>query len=112
MAVALAECCISSELGAEIDLSQLSQQDGVRWDEMLFGEGGARILVSVMPKQAAIWESYLKEHLGDEWEKIGRVGSSHSNLRVSTADNRPVIDVSIRDMGDCWHHAIERRLSV
>ncbi|MBW4678792.1 MAG: phosphoribosylformylglycinamidine synthase subunit PurL [Microcoleus vaginatus WJT46-NPBG5] len=112
LAVALAECCISSELGAEIDLSQLSQQDGVRWDEMLFGEGGARILVSVMAKQAVIWESYLKEHLGDEWEKIGRVGSSHSNLRVSTADNRPVIDVSIRDMGACWHHAIERRLSV
>ncbi|MBD1938630.1 phosphoribosylformylglycinamidine synthase subunit PurL [Microcoleus sp. FACHB-68] len=112
LAVALAECCISSELGAEIDLSQLSQQDGVRWDEMLFGEGGARILVSVMAKQAVIWESYLQEHLGDEWEKIGRVGSSHSNLRVSTADNRPVIDVSIREMGDCWHHAIERRLSV
>ncbi|MBD2041862.1 phosphoribosylformylglycinamidine synthase subunit PurL [Microcoleus sp. FACHB-672] len=112
LAVALAECCISSELGAEIDLSHLSQLDGVRWDEMLFGEGGARILVSVMAKQAVIWESYLKEHLGDEWEKIGRVGSSHSNLRVSTADNRPVIDVSIRDMGACWHQAIKRRLNV
>jgi phosphoribosylformylglycinamidine synthase len=105
IAVALAESCITGNLGAEIHLPN----PGIRWDELLFGEGGARILVSVAPEVSAVWESHLKDSLGEDWQKIGQVAGSR--LRVFTDDSVPLIDASIADMSDRWLNAIERRLS-
>ncbi|MFB2877110.1 phosphoribosylformylglycinamidine synthase subunit PurL [Aerosakkonemataceae cyanobacterium BLCC-F46] len=111
LAVALAEACISGKLGAEINLGVSSEQTQ-RWDNLLFGEGGARILVSVVQDRAEVWESYLNEALANYWQKIGNVGNTNSNLRVFTADNALLIDVSITVAGDRYSHAIERRLAV
>jgi phosphoribosylformylglycinamidine synthase len=105
IAVALAESCITGNLGAEIHLPN----PGVRWDELLFGEGGARIVVSVAPEVSAVWESYLKDSLGEDWQKIGQVAGT--SLRVFTDNGVSLIDASIADMSDRWLNAIERRLS-
>ncbi|MBW4494350.1 MAG: phosphoribosylformylglycinamidine synthase subunit PurL [Oscillatoria princeps RMCB-10] len=105
IAVALAESCITGNLGAEIHLPN----PGVRWDEHLFGEGGARIVVSVAPEVSAVWESYLKDSLGEDWQKIGQVAGSR--LQIVASDSAPLIDASIADMSDRWLNAIERRLS-
>ncbi len=109
VAVCVAECCISSHLGAEITLELASSP---RWDEVLFGEGGARILVSVDLAQQGIWESYLQENLGQDWQKLGKVGNSEIGLRVLTADNQTLIQVSIEDISDGYFNAIEKRLAV
>ncbi len=69
VAIALAECCIAGNLGAEINLGIAAALP--RLDEVLFGEGGARILVSVPSKQQEIWESYLHKHLGQRLAKTG-----------------------------------------
>jgi phosphoribosylformylglycinamidine synthase len=106
LAVALAECCISGQLGAEISL----QAGERRFDEVLFGEAASRIVVSVKPDCQGDWESYLREQLGANWQKIGVVSSKHSNLRVFTVDNPCAINVTISDMTECWATAIERRL--
>ncbi len=115
VAIALAEGCISGCLGAEINLglteTQLSAQSR-RWDHLLFGEGGAQIIVSVSPEHSAIWESYLKQHLGNEWQKIGSVGSTDTPLRVFTTDNQHLICVTIKSIRDRYCNAIERRLSL
>ncbi|MBD1860943.1 MULTISPECIES: phosphoribosylformylglycinamidine synthase subunit PurL [Trichocoleus] len=113
LAIALAEACISGQKGAEIalDISD-SQPTSLRWDHLLFGEGGARILVSVAPDQAANWETYLQAHLGEHWQNLGQVGNPNAGLRISTGPSVPVIDVSIADMSDRWLNAIERRLAV
>ncbi|MBE9228473.1 phosphoribosylformylglycinamidine synthase subunit PurL [Phormidium sp. LEGE 05292] len=111
LAVALGEACISGNLGAEINLG-VSAEQNQRWDNLLFGEGGARILVSVLQDRTEIWESYLHEALGSNWQKIGRVGKTNHNLRILTSDNTPLIDVSIAVAGDRYSHAIERRLAV
>ncbi len=114
LAIALAEACISSQLGAEINLGLTStelEQYSLRWDEVLFGEGGARILVSVHPEQQQIWESYLTQQLGDDWQKIGQVGSADTFLRISTDEHQPVIEVTIEEIGDRFFNAIERRLT-
>lgn len=105
IAVALAESCITGNLGAEIHLPN----PGVRWDEHLFGEGGARIVVSVAPEMSAVWESHLKDSLGEDWQKIGQVAGSR--LQVVASDSAPLIDASIADISDRWLNAIERRLS-
>ncbi|MBD2180726.1 phosphoribosylformylglycinamidine synthase subunit PurL [Planktothrix sp. FACHB-1355] len=111
LVIALSEACIGGKLGAEINLG-VSSSDSVRWDCLLFGEGGARIIVSVAQDRSEIWESYLKEQLSENWQKIGQVGNPDAHLRVITADDRPLIDVTITDVCDRSFHAIERRLSI
>ncbi|MEG4396208.1 phosphoribosylformylglycinamidine synthase subunit PurL [Microcoleus sp. BROC3] len=110
IAIALAECCISAKMGAEIHLSFNSEKVG-RWDEILFGEMGNCIVVSVAPKNQEIWESYLQEHLTKMWQKIGLVCCAESPLRVVSADNQALIEVSMGDMGDRFYNAIERRIA-
>lgn len=112
LAIALAEACISGQKGAEITLDAANLSASARWDQILFGEGGARILVSVAPDQAEAWESYLQAHLSDRWQKLGQVGDQSTGFRVVITPNLPVIDVSIADMSDRWQTAIERRLAV
>ncbi len=111
VAVALAECCITGNLGAEIILGVAGNMPTSRWDEVLFGEGGARILVSVELGKQEIWESYLQEHLGQVWQKLGKVRNPEVGLRVLTSDNQALIQVRIKDMSDPYSHAIEKRLS-
>ena len=110
IAIALAESCISAKMGAEIHLSFNSEKVG-RWDEILFGEMGNCIVVSVAPKNQEIWESYLQEHLTNMWQKIGLVCCAESPLRVVSADNRVLIEVAMGEMGDRFYNAIERRIA-
>ncbi|MBD1935452.1 MULTISPECIES: phosphoribosylformylglycinamidine synthase subunit PurL [Cyanophyceae] len=109
VAIALSESCITSNLGAEINLTS---QSSLRWDEILFGEGGARILISVSQQHQAIWESYLQEHLEDNWQQLGRVGNPDSSLWVFTTSSQTLIEVSMNDMSDRTHNAIQRRLAI
>ncbi|MBN3941403.1 phosphoribosylformylglycinamidine synthase subunit PurL [Nostoc sp. NMS9] len=111
VAIAIAECCLAGNLGAEINL-EIAPTQLNRLDEVLFAEGGARILVSVASAQQEIWESYLQEHLSREWQKLGVVGNFETGLRVFTTDNQTLIKVSIEDMNDRYFHAIARRLAI
>ncbi|MEG4026948.1 MULTISPECIES: phosphoribosylformylglycinamidine synthase subunit PurL [unclassified Microcoleus] len=110
IAIALAECCISAKMGAEIHLS-CNSGNVSRWDEILFGEMGNCIVVSVAPKNQEIWEAYLQEHLTKMWHKIGLVCCAESPLRVVSADNQVLIEVAMGDMGDRFYNAIERRIA-
>ncbi|MBD1831187.1 phosphoribosylformylglycinamidine synthase subunit PurL [Cyanobacteria bacterium FACHB-472] len=109
VAIALSESCITNNLGAEINFTS---EYSLRWDEILFGEGGARILISVSQQQQAIWESYLQEHLEDNWQQLGQVGNPDSSLRVFTTSSQTLIEVSMKDMSDRTHNAIQRRLAI
>ncbi|MEH2046903.1 phosphoribosylformylglycinamidine synthase subunit PurL [Nostoc sp.] len=111
VAIAIAECCLAGNLGAEINL-EIPPTQLNRLDEVLFAEGGARILVSVASAQQEIWESYLQEHLGQDWQKLGVVGNFETGLGVFTTDNQTLIKVSIEDMSDRYFHAIARRLAI
>ncbi|MBW4614258.1 MAG: phosphoribosylformylglycinamidine synthase subunit PurL [Desmonostoc vinosum HA7617-LM4] len=110
LAVTLAECCIAGNLGAEIHL-EISGNHLQRLDEILFGESGARIVVSVASEQQEIWESYLQEHLEQDWQKIGTVGNLDIGLVVLTTDNQTLIKVRIEDISDRYYNAISERLA-
>ncbi|MGB3514713.1 MAG: phosphoribosylformylglycinamidine synthase subunit PurL [Microcoleaceae cyanobacterium] len=110
LAIALAECCISGKLGAEINW-ELSDRSNFRWDEFLFGEGGCRILVSVAPENQMIWESNLGENLADFWAKIGRVGNAKDSLQILVNDGLSLINSDLGKMSDRYDNAIERRLN-
>ncbi len=115
LTVALAESCISGNLGAEIHL-ELPQNPSQRWDEILFGEGGARIIVSVAPQDQQDWESYLQSHLGADWQNIGRVGNYNTGLQIDINDKQnltqiKLIEVSIEKMSKSYSEAIPNRLA-
>lgn len=111
LAVALAESCVAGNLGAEIHL-EISPTQLSRLDEVLFGEGGSRILLSVAATKQETWESYLQEHLGQNWQKLGMVENTETGLAVLTTDNHTLIRARIEDMNDRYQNAIARRLAI
>ena len=106
--VTLAESCLGNNLGATITLPPLPTQ--LRWDEYLFGEAASRIVVSVKAEAQKIWESYLKENLTQHWCLLGEV-STTENLEILSSDSDTLIQVSINDLSQCWHHALESDLT-
>jgi len=110
LTVALAEACLGGNLGATICLPLAADGDH-RWDQVLFGEGGARILVSVSPAQRGPWETYLAEHLADNWEAIGTVQTHADPLTLVTVEESPLLSVSLADMDETWSFALEHRLT-
>lgn len=102
IAVTLAECCISSHLGASVGLDL-----DTRLDTLLFGESASRIIVSINPEFQSVWEDYLTQNLGQAWQKIGQV-TKKSTLKI--ASERTLIDLSTEQMQDNWENAIARRL--
>jgi phosphoribosylformylglycinamidine synthase subunit PurL len=108
--VAIAESCISGNLGARVTLPIESSYTASRWDRVLFGEGGARILVSVAADRVDAWETYLKDALGMPWQRLGQVTTSADPLQCITSDPVEITSASIEAMRDRWQFAIARRL--
>ncbi|MBD1872531.1 phosphoribosylformylglycinamidine synthase subunit PurL [Nodosilinea sp. FACHB-131] len=109
LAVALAESCISGQLGALVQLSLEAGQPNQRWDRLLFGEGGARIVVSVSREHQSAWEAYLNQHLASEWQWLGTVQGD--TLTLATQDGQTLIADAVESLASTWHTAIEQRLA-
>jgi phosphoribosylformylglycinamidine synthase subunit PurL len=106
LAVALAECCISGNKGAAIQIGAIDN----RWDTVLFGEGGARIIVSIDPSHQAEFEAYLDSHVTDAWQYLGNVGTAGDHFQVTAETG--LIDLDVAAITETWATAIERRLDV
>jgi phosphoribosylformylglycinamidine synthase II len=106
LAVALAESCISGELGAAIALPSSCN----RWDELLFCEGGARIVVSVAADQVDAWEAYLAENLKGHWQVLGTVGDRTTPLTLTPDGAEPIIEAAVSDLAATWGHSIPQQL--
>ena len=103
LAVALAESCIGGEKGAEIKLSVGAQ----RPDNLLFGEGGARIVVSVDPAHQQDWETYCKENLPEQ----SCIGTVSANGKLTIGDEaRSLINIETKALADSWKNAIAHAL--
>ncbi|MGB7249351.1 MAG: phosphoribosylformylglycinamidine synthase subunit PurL [Phormidesmis sp.] len=106
IAIALAESCISAQKGASVTLSKGQQ----RLDTVLFGEGGARILVSVSPTDRSDWEGYCQAHL-PEAQLIGTVGAAADSLTIKDEGDATLISLSVAQMADLWANAIESAIA-
>ncbi|MEM9264732.1 MAG: phosphoribosylformylglycinamidine synthase subunit PurL [Cyanobacteria bacterium P01_F01_bin.13] len=108
IAIALAESAIGGNLGATINLPATDQ----RHDTLLFGEGGARIIVTVGPAYIVDWETYLRTQLKTDWSVIGTVTATKTPLTIQIFDDKPLINLEVATMTDSWRYAIERALNV
>ena len=107
VAVALAECCIAGNRGAEIQIANALSE---RLDHLLFAEGGARIIVSIAPDHVQAWEDYLNQHLQGCWQAIGQVNQTGGSLRLTTSNTLELVNLPVEQISDRWNYAIERRM--
>ena len=108
LAVAAAEACIASGLGARLELPAAA----LRLDRLLFAEGGARILVSVPPAAAAAWQQAL-EQASASGEPVPAqvlgVVAAEAGLTVTQAGTS-LLQLAVEQLRHTFEGAIPRRL--
>ena len=110
LAVAIAECCISSGYGANIFLPP-SQS---RLDRLLFAEGGARVLVSCSTDQIVELKKYYKNISlqGSNLFSISHLGNVNNQKKLLVSQsNNTIIDVNILDLKDTYKDAIHKKIT-
>jgi len=97
LAVALAESCISGNVGAQVNV-----ETALRADHALFSESQSRILLSASPEQAGKLEAFVRER-GVPVAVIGRVEGSSLTIELNgtSAVNEPV-----GGLAQVWEDAI------
>ncbi|MCK4385320.1 MAG: phosphoribosylformylglycinamidine synthase subunit PurL [candidate division Zixibacteria bacterium] len=103
LAVALAECCISSPdgLGADVKL-----QANIRLDALLFGESQSRIVVTAQEKDLPTLKKIASQHKIPSSE-IGKVGGEKLRIFNGSGEN-VLIDLPVGKLVDLYDHAIGR----
>ena len=110
LAVAIAECCISSGYGANIILPP-SQS---RLDRLLFAEGGARVLVSCSTDQSVELKKYYKNISlqGSNLFSISHLGNVNNQKKLLVSQsNNTIIDVNILDLKHTYKDAIHKKIT-
>jgi phosphoribosylformylglycinamidine synthase len=99
IAVALAECCIAGGRGASVALATGRRP---RADELLFGEGVGRILVSASPSRLPALLR-LADRLAVPVQVLGTVCGDRLIVGVDgDAAHGPWIDASVNDLARAW----------
>ncbi|MEK4103103.1 phosphoribosylformylglycinamidine synthase subunit PurL [Paenibacillus sp. FSL R10-2791] len=98
LAVALAESCISGEIGANVELSA----NGLRSDVALFSESQSRIVLTAAPERAEELKAAIAAS-GVPVEIIGTVGGDR--LRVNL-DGVSALDEAVAELKFVWEDAI------
>jgi phosphoribosylformylglycinamidine synthase len=93
MAVAVAEMCISGDIGAELDLRDMGPLDDAR---KLYSESNTRWIAEVKEKDAKAFQDIM----GADAVCIGRTGGD--SLKVASAG----ISLSVKDMRKAWNDPV------
>jgi phosphoribosylformylglycinamidine synthase II len=105
LSVTLAESCISGPraIGVEVEL----ESRGGTVQELLFGEGPSRVVVSVAAEAERHFEQLMGE-FGVPWRWIGRVGGDRLVIRTEGAS---IINLSVDRITEAWRRGFERLVS-
>jgi phosphoribosylformylglycinamidine synthase len=117
LAVALAECCMWSGMGAKLRLG-ISGSPAIE----LFGESPSRIVISCRPRHAAALE-LLARQFGLDSRNLGTVGGDRLRIELAgqgatgAAEERgariaDALDVAVADLRHTWDHGLARALGV
>jgi phosphoribosylformylglycinamidine synthase len=117
LAVAIAECCIWSDLGAHLRLG-ISGSPAIE----LFGESPTRLVLSCRPRHAPAIE-LLARQFGLAAALLGTVGGERLRIELTgqgatgAAEERgsrvaDALDVSLADLRHAWDHGLARALGM
>ena len=108
LAVTLAESCIANSkrlIGASVNLNEL-KENGMRTDEVLFGEAPSRIVVSIKKDNLNALEEIAKKHKAP----FSVFGSSGGNSLTILDKEKKIVDISVKKLSDTWRNAIPSRI--
>jgi len=100
IAVALAESCLSGNIGAQVDIEN---EGSLRPDALLFGEGQSRIVVSTEGEDLSRLKE-LAETYKAPMKVLGKTGGQR--LKINK-----LIDSTLDEMKMAWEEALEKRLT-
>jgi phosphoribosylformylglycinamidine synthase subunit PurL len=106
--VALAESAMVGDLGVRVEMSGYAPNR--RWDERLFGEAGAQIVVTVRPEDQEVWEAFLRKKLGADWHELGIVSAREQGFCVVDQEDS-VISATIEELTQSWTMSIPQRMA-
>jgi len=104
VAAALAEACVSGKISVGCDVTL---PVGARLDEVLFGEGPSRIVVSVPAGRAREFEALMAES-AIPWRWLGTTGGARLRVRVAT---EVVVDMELDHIEHAWRNGFERHMA-
>jgi phosphoribosylformylglycinamidine synthase len=104
LAIALAESCILSARGATIEL----EKDVNRVDNLLFAEGGSRIIFSISKMKQNEWFNYLKQNQikfpsSVYVKKIGYVSADLLNIKI---DKKNICNIRVEELSEKFNNSI------
>ncbi|MDC3203339.1 phosphoribosylformylglycinamidine synthase subunit PurL [Prochlorococcus sp. AH-716-C14] len=104
LAIALAECCILSSKGASIEIDK----DINRVDNLLFAEGGSRIIFSIDQTKEKEWLNYLKTNQINFQssvyvKKIGYVSSETLNIKIQ---EKQICNIRVEELTEKFNNSI------
>jgi len=104
LAVALAEGCVSGRepVGCEAALDAAG-----RADQVLFGEGPSRAVVTVEPARVREFEALMAES-AIPWRWIGTTGGDRLALRLGA---KTIVDVALDRIERAWRSGFERHMA-
>jgi phosphoribosylformylglycinamidine synthase len=108
-AITLAECCIGTGLGAQVDVPAVTSAVGSNnfaGITTLFSESASRVVVSVAPSAEAQFSELAARHNVPS-RRIGVVRGTRVQVAI---DGRSTLDESLADVEQTWNTAIERYL--
>ena len=104
LAIALAESCILSAKGATIELKKELNRD----DNLLFAEGGARIIFSVDKMKEKEWLNYLKTNQKQSQssiylKKIGYVSAETLKIKIQ---DKNICNIRVEELTEKFNNSI------
>ncbi len=104
VAAALAESCVTGPTTVGCDVALPA---GARHDQVLFGEGPSRIVVSVEAVRAREFEALMAES-AIAWRWVGTTGGDRLRLRVG---GETVVNVGLDQVEHTWRNGFERHMA-
>lgn len=104
LAVALAECCFNPRgiLGMK---ANIDQTQGLPWEDILFGEGPGRFVVSCRPdKQASLEAVFRKRRIRQS--RLGHVGGQ--DFRINSGRGASIVSSAIDTLHHEWLDGLSR----
>src|SRR5262249_2488333 len=107
LAVALAEACVTGTRAGVAVGCEVAVDVGRRLDEILFGEGPSRVVVSVEPQRQREFEALMAES-AIAWRWIGITGGERLSIRAAGAGG---MDVAVDRIEHAWRSGFERHMA-
>jgi len=104
LAIALAESCILSSRGATIEL----EKDVNRVDNLLFAEGGSRIIFSISKMKKNEWFNYLKQNQINFPSSVyvKKIGYESSDTLKIKINKKNICNIRVEELTEKFNNSI------